>query len=95
MSEWLWTVAWALLVSLAIGLLRISRGPTRADRLLSAQLFGTTGVALLLLLAHILDNRVLNDIALVFALLAAMVVVACVRQGWYPTDNEGEKTYER
>ena len=42
-------LAFFLLLNIAAGLLRIVRGPTRVDRMLAAQLFGTTGVAVLLL----------------------------------------------
>ena len=69
-----------LLLLLVVGLWRILAGPTPADRMLAAQLFGTTVVALLLLLAKAFDLRALYDVALVFALLAALAVVAFVRQ---------------
>jgi multicomponent Na+:H+ antiporter subunit F len=38
-------LAFFLLLNIAAGWLRIVRGPTRVDRMLAAQLFGTTGVA--------------------------------------------------
>lgn len=68
-----------LLVNMAAGLLRVGWGPTAADRMLAAQLFGTTGVAILLLLAHGMDLPVLHDVALVLALLAAIAAVVFVR----------------
>lgn len=67
-----------LLLSLAGGLLRIVRGPTRCDRLLAAQLFGTAGVAILLVLAEAIGRPGLRDVALLFALLAAFNVVVFV-----------------
>jgi len=69
-----------LLLSLAAGLWRVRRGPTAADRMLVAQLFGTTAVAVLLLLAEGLDISALHDVALVLALLAALAVVAFTRR---------------
>jgi multicomponent Na+:H+ antiporter subunit F len=69
-----------LLLSLAAGLWRVRRGPTAADRMLVAQLFGTTAVAILLLLAEGLAIAALNDVALVLALLAALAVVAFTRR---------------
>lgn len=69
-----------LLLNVMAGLVRIARGPTMADRMLAAQLFGTTGVATLLLLAAALDARALSDVALVFALLAAVLAVAFTRR---------------
>lgn len=71
-----------LLLTIIAGLVRIQRGPTPADRMLAAQLFGTTGVAILLLLAQGLAMPVLRDVALVFALLAAVAIVAFVQRFW-------------
>jgi multicomponent Na+:H+ antiporter subunit F len=61
---------------------RLLRGPTAADRMLAAQLFGTTAVAMLLLLAQAYGKAALRDVALVFALLAAVTAVAFVRRAW-------------
>ncbi len=72
-----------LMLNVAAGLLRILRGPTAADRMLAAQLFGTTGVAILLLLAEAQAVPALRDVALVFALLAALATVAFVKRVWY------------
>ena len=71
-----------LLLNLGAGMWRVLRGPTAADRMLAAQLFGTTAVAILLLLAQVYDNAALRDVALVFALLAAVTAVAFVRRAW-------------
>ena len=68
-----------LLLNLFVGMWRVLRGPTAADRMLVAQLFGTTTVAALLLLAQVFGNAALCDVALVFALLAAVTAVAFVR----------------
>ena len=76
------TLALFLLLNLSAGIWRVLRGPTTADRMLAAQLFGTTAVAILLLLAQVSDNAALRDVALVFALLAAVTAVAFVRRGW-------------
>lgn len=71
-----------LLLNLAAGLWRVMRGPTAADRMLAAQLFGTTAVAVLLLLADGMQRPSLQDVALVFALLAAIAAVAFVQRVW-------------
>jgi len=52
------------------------------DPVIAAQLFGTTGVGILLLLAPVLGSPALQDVALVFALLAAVTTVAFVRRAW-------------
>jgi multicomponent Na+:H+ antiporter subunit F len=75
-------VAAFLLLNLAAGLWRVMRGPTAADRMLAAQLFGTTAVAVLLLLADGMALPALRDIAMVFALLAAVAAVAFVQRVW-------------
>lgn len=77
MTEWYAGLACFLLLNMAAGFVRILRGPTEADRMLAAQLFGTTGVGILLLLAPALGPAA-NDIALVFALLAAVATIAFV-----------------
>lgn len=80
MTTGLLIAATILLLSLVLGLIRIWRGPGDADRMLTAQLFGTTGVAMLLLLATALDLPYLRDVALVLALLAAVATIAFVQR---------------
>jgi multicomponent Na+:H+ antiporter subunit F len=95
MNGLLEAVALGLLVTLALGLIRIWRGPTVADRMLAAQLFGTTGVALLLVLAELQGMPALRDVALVLALLAVMAVLAFVARVWRgdpDEDSEGDGT---
>ena len=89
MAEWLFALALLLLLNVIAGLVRIARGPTPADRILAAQLFGTTGVAILLLLAQALDRPSLRDVALAFAVLAAVTVVAFVQRAWVRRANDG------
>jgi len=82
-------VALLLLLTLALGLIRIWRGPTIADRMLAAQLFGTTGVGLLLVLAELQQMPALRDVALVLALLAVMAVLAFVARVWRREPEDG------
>lgn len=77
-----------LLLNLITGMWRVLRGPTAADRMLATQLFGTTAVAILLLLAKADDNPALRDVALVFALLAAVTAVAFVRRVWPESERD-------
>ena len=76
------TLALFLLSTLGGGILRALRGPTAADRMLAVQVFGTTAVATLLLLAQGSGNAALRDVALLFALLATITAVAFVRRAW-------------
>jgi len=80
MATFYFALALFLLLNLFAGMWRVLRGPTAADRMLAAQLFGTTAVAVLLLLAQVFGNAALIDVALVFALLAAVTAVAFVQR---------------
>lgn len=75
-------IALILLITILFGLIRVARGPAAADRMLAVQLFGTTGVAVVLLLAKGLDQPRLYEVALVFAVLAAIVLIGFVRLYW-------------
>jgi multicomponent Na+:H+ antiporter subunit F len=79
MDRFVLGVALFLLVNIFVGLYRVLRGPSPADRLIAAQLFGTTGVGILLLLAVGMDVPGVVDIALVFALLAMVAAAAFAR----------------
>ncbi len=68
-----------LLLTIVIGLGRVVLGPSRVDRLLAIQLFGTTGTALLLVLAQWQDQPALRDVALLLGLLAAVASAALVQ----------------
>lgn len=68
-----------LLLTVLGGLWRLLEGPDPADRLMAAQLFGTTIVAILLLLAEALATPALRHAGLVFASLGAVTIAAYVR----------------
>ncbi len=76
MLDLLGAAALVLLATLLLGLVRVFRGPSTGDRMMAAQLMGTTGVGLLLLLQPVLGIPALVDVALVLALLAAAAVAA-------------------
>ncbi|MCC5955591.1 MAG: pH regulation protein F [Natronohydrobacter sp.] len=78
MTMFLSLILVALLLSILAGLIRVFRGPAPAERMLAAQLLGTSAVAILLILSQLMDLRALLDVALVFALLAAVTLVAFV-----------------
>jgi multicomponent Na+:H+ antiporter subunit F len=73
-------VALLLVANIIAGLFRVFLGPTPADRMLSAQLFGTTGTAVFLLLAETFGVPAMRDAALVLVVLSVMAVVAFVRK---------------
>ncbi|MDO8828437.1 monovalent cation/H+ antiporter complex subunit F [Methylophaga sp.] len=68
-----------LLVTIMVGLWRVVMGPSRIDRLIAVQLFGTAGTALLLLLSQTQRIPALLDAALILALLAALLSAALVQ----------------
>lgn len=78
MTTYLTVITSFLLVVLLVGLWRIMRGPRQADRMLAAQLFGTVGVAVLMLLAIIQQQPALLNTALVLALLAPLTLITFV-----------------
>lgn len=86
MTTFYLVVAVVLLLSIILGLGHVFRQPGRAESLLAALLFGSTGVALVLVLGKGLGLDRALDIALVFALLAAVLGVAFVLRGWPDED---------
>jgi multicomponent Na+:H+ antiporter subunit F len=90
-TEFYLAVALFLLLNLAGGLIRIHRGPTVPDRMLAAQLFGTTGIAFLLLLSAATASPAMRDVALVIGLLASLAGVAFVQQFYGTKQGQREK----
>jgi multicomponent Na+:H+ antiporter subunit F len=78
-AEALTAAALIALATVVAGLLRVIRGPTRADRMMAAQLLGTGGIAVLLLLAAAGGDMAILDAALVLAVLAAFAAAAFVQ----------------
>ena len=78
MTEFLFAAALFVPGTVALGLIRVLRGPEDAERMLAAQLLGTGGVASLLLLGVANGGKAVGDLALLLALLAAFASVAFV-----------------
>ena len=78
-GNFLLAAAGFVLATVALGLVRILRGPSDADRIMAAQLLGTSGIAVLLLLGQVMSVPAAVDVALILALLAAFVSVAFVK----------------
>jgi multicomponent Na+:H+ antiporter subunit F len=81
MTEFLTTALGFILAILAVGLIRILRGPGDADRMMAAQLIGTSGIAALLLLGTVSGVPAAVDVALTLALLAVFTSIAFVKKG--------------
>ena len=80
MNTFLMVAAIIILATITIGFVRVLRGPHKADRMIAAQLFGTSGVAWILLIAYATDTPELSNIAMILALLAAIAAIAFVKR---------------
>jgi multicomponent Na+:H+ antiporter subunit F len=79
MDSFLFLIASFILAMVAGGLIIILRRPAEVDRIMAAQLLGTGGVAILLILAIVTKVSPIVDVALMLALFAAFTTVAFVR----------------
>jgi multicomponent Na+:H+ antiporter subunit F len=77
-GELLLAAASLILLAVAVGLARVLRGPSDVERLMALQLLGTGGIAALLLIAYATSVPGVDDVALGFALLAALAAIAFV-----------------
>jgi len=75
MITYLMMIIFVLAVLLSLSLLYLLRVPTRLDCLLSTQLVGTIGVAILAILSVIKSQPYLLDVAIVLALLTSILIV--------------------
>ncbi|NCA68947.1 MAG: multiple resistance and pH regulation protein F [Sphingobacteriia bacterium] len=80
MIAYLLIITLVLMLSIVVGLVRVAIGPTPSDRMMAAQLMGTSGIGVILLLAPVVEVSALIDVALIFALLAAVAVAAFTRR---------------
>jgi multicomponent Na+:H+ antiporter subunit F len=78
LTDFLLATAGVILLTVAVGLVRILSGPGDADRMMAAQLIGTGGIASLLLIAAATGGHGVEDVALGLALLAAFASAAFV-----------------
>jgi multicomponent Na+:H+ antiporter subunit F len=79
MAEFLFGASAFILAMVALGLVRVLRGPGDADRIMAAQLLGTGGIAVALLLGAATGESATLDVALTLALLAAFASFAFVK----------------
>jgi multicomponent Na+:H+ antiporter subunit F len=95
MTEFLTASLGFILVMLALGLVRVLRGPGDADRMMAVQLIGTGGIASLLLLGAVTGVPAATDVALTLALLATFASIAFVKK-WTPgLGTDGPQSAER
>lgn len=77
-----------LLLCLIVGLIRALIGPDNANRMLAAQLFGTIGTTIVVVLSVLKGNEVITNVALVFTLLASITVIAFLKLAEQPNANQ-------
>lgn len=90
MAKFMLAAAGFVLAMVALGLVRIARGPSVADRIMTAQLLGTGGIAVLLLLSQAIPMPGVEDVALVLAVLAAFISVAFAKAARDPAIESDE-----
>ena len=94
MTEFLTAAIGFILAMLALGLVRVLRGPGDADRMMAAQLIGTGGIAALLLLGAVTGSPAAVDVALTIALLATFASIAMVKKGRPRLDEDRQDSSE-
>ena len=73
------TTTIAVLVTMTLALVRAMRGPTVFDRILAVNMFGTKTVLFISVLGFMLGRPDFLDLALVYALMNFIGVVAVLR----------------
>jgi len=94
MRDLLLFAAAIILVIVALGLMRVLRGPADVDRMMAAQLLGTGGMAVLLLVGAAEGLSATVDVALMMGLLAAFASIAFVKKGAAGAASEPGSTSE-
>ena len=73
----------AILVTMTLALVRAGRGPTVFDRILALNMFGTKTVLLIAVISFLTGRPDFLDLALVYALMNFIGVIAVLRFSWY------------
>lgn len=71
--------ALAILATMALALIRALRGPTVWDRIVAVNMFGTKTVLVVALMSFVMGHDALIDIALVYALINFIAIVAVLK----------------
>ena len=91
-------VSLAILITMGLALARALAGPTTYDRIAAVNMFGTKTVLLIAVLAFLSGSTDLLDIALVYALINFMGVVAALKlvtQGDFHSSEEDKTKVEK
>jgi len=70
---------WAITVAVILALVRAVKGPTSPDRVVGVDIMVTITIALMVLLGIFFGRRVYLDVALIYAVLSFVGVIAVAR----------------
>jgi multicomponent Na+:H+ antiporter subunit F len=84
----------AILVAMALALVRAFMGPTLYDRILSVNVFGTKTVLFIAILGFLMGRPEFLDIALVYALINFIAIIAVLRFFEYKQFEPAEEQSE-
>jgi len=88
--------AFGILFSMALALIRASRGPTVFDRILAVNMFGTMTVIFIGLMGYLAKRPEFLDIALVYALMNFISIIAVLRYSDFRVNPDEEvENHER
>lgn len=83
----------AILVTMFLALLRAMLGPSLYDRILAVNMFGTKTVLFIAVVGFLMGRPEFLDIALVYALMNFISVIAILR--FFEYDTRGEANHDR
>ncbi|HCS27101.1 MAG TPA: pH regulation protein F [Spongiibacteraceae bacterium] len=84
-------VAATMLLVMLIAIVRALLGPTIYDRILAVNLFGTKTVLLIAVLGFLFGRPEFLDIALIYALINFISVIAVLRYFEYGSSTDGTR----
>lgn len=83
----------AIVVTMFLALLRAMSGPSLYDRILAVNMFGTKTVLFIAVVGFLMGRPMFLDIALVYALINFISVIAILR--FFEYDKRGEVNRDR
>jgi multicomponent Na+:H+ antiporter subunit F len=84
----------AILTTMILAIVRVLLGPTVYDRIMAVNMFGTKTVLIIAVIAFITDRHDLLDIAIVYALINFIGIVAVLKffeYGEFSRGGDGRK----
>lgn len=90
MTTMFFAVNVAILVTMGLALARAMLGPTRFDRILAVNMFGTKTVLLIAVYGFLTNRPEFLDLALVYALMNFIGVIAVLKFSAYGTMTDAE-----